>query len=425
MTITTRRPLAAVCAAFALGAVSGDYSGKYAKDPRMQKLLRELPAAKKKALDDVRTKLQLEPKQADRIRVVVEDAIEAEPGLLAPFRGTAFTTETDEDASDTPVVVRLRAEFLMNGCHDLATALRHEMVHAVMRERMNGPAYRALPKWLREGIAVWAAGQGESKLLFALTDPGALEKLDAAFPGVDEGDHGVDRYAEYFLALDFLEQRGQGSAAGGAVARLVALLVNGVAVDQAVEQVSGSSFDEFKKKAHAHALDVASSREPEGRSDFKALVAFDKKRNYAEAKAAAAKFEEQHPRSPFLADALYLRGKAERLSDDPKAAIATLERLVNGMLAQTHFFDEAWYQLGSARLALVQLAPAGEAFQTILRDYPDTSLQDKAALRLAQVLGKQGQKKAALAWLDRFDRSFPKSGSADEARKLRDQLDAK
>jgi TolA-binding protein len=425
MAITTRWLLAAVGAAFALGAGSADYSGKYAKDPRMQKLLRELPAAKKKALDDVRTKLQLAPKQADRIRVVVEDAIEAEPGLLAPFRGTAFTTETDEDASDTPVVVRLRAEFLMNGCHDLATALRHEMVHAVMRERMDGPAYRTLPKWLREGIAVWAAGQGETKLLVALTDPGALEKPDAAFPGVDEGDHGVDRYAEYFLALDFLEQQSQVSVGGGAVVRLVALLVKGIAVDLAVEQASGLSFDEFKKKAHAHALEVASTREPEGRGDFKAVVGFDKARKYAEAKAAAVEFEQQHPRSPFLADALYLRGKAERLSDDPKAAIATLERLVSGMLAQTHFFDEAWYQLGSARLALDQLAPAGEAFQTVLRDHPDTSLQDKAALRLAQVLGRQGQKKAALAWLDRFDRSFPKSASAGEARKLRDQIDAK
>jgi outer membrane protein assembly factor BamD (BamD/ComL family) len=407
----------------AVACIAGaDYSGKYASDPRMQQLLRDLPAARTAALANVKSKLRLEPKRADRIRIEVVDALPAEAEKLAPFEGSAFTTETEGSGSDAPIVVTLRAEFLMNGLHELDDELRHELVHAVMRERMDGAAYTALPKWLREGIAIWAAGQTDERLAAAVADDAALADLDARFPGVDAGKHGVERYAEYGLALAFLEQRG----GAGATAKLVQALVRGTSSDDALRQASGLETAKFVTEARAFAIAAAKKAEPEGKADYVALRALDKSRKYADVRTAAARFEKSHPKSPLLADVLYFRGKAERLAEDPAAATSTLERLTGSgeMRVRTHYLDEAWYQLGSGRLAQKQFAPAAAAFRTILRDFPDTSLQEKSLLRLAQALAEDGKKDEARGCLDRFDRSFPKSGASDEAKSLRAKLGA-
>jgi TolA-binding protein len=289
-----------------------------------------------------------------------------------------------------------------------------------MRERMDADAYRAMPKWMREGIAVWAADQGPGKLERALIDP-AFTTAEAAFPGLEAGEHGVDRYAEYFLAFDLLERK----KGAGSVAKLVRRLVDGEPPDEALGAIAGMTAATFKDEARSDAIAAATRADPDGTRAMRAIASLDKGRKYAQVRSVAAEFEEDHPRSPCLADVLYFRGKAERLDDDPGAAIATLERLIGRHLDRSHYFDEAWYQLGSAQLASKKPKEAAASFRAILRDFPDTSLHEKAALRLAQALAESGERDEAIRWLDRFDRSFPKSASAVEAKSLRAKLGSK
>jgi TolA-binding protein len=407
----------------AASAPAGDdaprYDGKYAKTAEVTKTLARIPALRKDALANVAEKLGLAPKDADAIIVEMKDARPADAEKLVPFDAPLF--QTVEDAKG-PVRIRVYAEGVAAGSADFDATMRHEMVHAVMRELVaTKEAYSAIPKWLREGLALYAAGQTEERVCAIVHSGDAARPLDVLFPGLEEGEHTLDRYGEDALAVAFLAERRGAKAVRDLAARLAAA----EAPHAAVEAASGSSWETFRREARAYSLEAARRATRPEWDAYLALREKDRAKDYAGVIDAAVAFEKANPKSPILADALYWRGKAERLVKKPDAAKKTLARIVDGMRRESHYLDEAWYQLGAAHLATSDWKGAASAFETLLRDHPGTTLSDRALVRLAECSLRRGDRDAARHQLDLFDRSFPRSQAAKDAAALRKELEEK
>jgi tetratricopeptide (TPR) repeat protein len=413
MTATLARALLAGVVATATGD-DRPYRGKYADDKEFQEVLARVAAAKRAALVNVEKTLGLAPRAPDRIDVEVVDAIGAKPERLAKFTRASAETSTN----DARIVIRLHAEFLASGAIELEETLRHEMVHAVMRERMDRAAYAAVPTWLREGLALFAARQGPERVAFLLSSRAALAGVEPLLPGLGVGDHDLDRYAEDFLAVDYVERRG----GAGAAAKLARALVDGKSCAAALQATVGIDEAAFRGAARADALERAPKFEPPGWKDYGDLSKLDEARRYAEVVAAAERFEAALPDARLLGDVLYFRGKAERLLGKHGDAVATLERLLAIEVkrrSSTHYLDEALYQFGRSALESKQHEKAATAFERIVRDVPDSSLQETALFHQAKALAGAKRDAPALECLDLFDRSFPASKLAGEAKELR------
>jgi hypothetical protein len=102
------------------------------------------------------------------------------------------------------VVIR-SARIEVATANDLGTTLRHEIAHLAL-------AREALPRWLDEGLSMWASGErlspAERSLLGAEARSGELPRLDeieAAFPPHEERAHLA--YAESLAFIESLEAR--------------------------------------------------------------------------------------------------------------------------------------------------------------------------------------------------------------------------
>lgn len=392
------------------------YSGKYARDPAFQKIIRDLDQKRRDALAEVKARLGLEAADAARIVIAFEDAIPAKPQTLARFEGAAFET-SGSAAGKKEVRILIRPEFLVSGRHDLPTELAHEMVHAVMRQRMSEEAYGAVPKWAREGLAVWCAKQTGDRFLARLVSAKAFRDPERVFPGIDRGEHGFDRYAEYGAAFDHLA-----AADAAAPGRFAGLLLSGVAAAEAVGRITGGTFDAFRAAARARCLERARALEPPGLDDWLAIATADKAREYERVRDEAERFLKDHPDGPLVADVLYWHGKACRLLKTPARGEKNLERILRDHAAHSDYVDESLYQLGSGKAETRHHEEALKHFERILRDIPDAANQDRILLRIAQCSLETGDKPRAAHALGLLEKSFPGSPVLKEAAPLLKKL---
>ncbi len=126
----------------------------------------------------------------------------------------------------------------------------HELTHALERLGTGSETYDAIPHWLREGLAVWVAGEGPFKVHWMLGehggDVGSL--LDGLEPG--KTPQTMEDYAEAYMALRFLcEQVGEDW-----FQRCLDDIHNdGLLTERAIEKTSGMLFRDFEAAAHAYA----------------------------------------------------------------------------------------------------------------------------------------------------------------------------
>lgn len=410
--------LALTAAAVADERAPAAYDGKYAKDPAIASALARADDLRREALENAAAKLGLTPAASPPIVIAFADARPANPEKLSKLDGFLFfRTETDDDGT---VRISLHLEPVAAGGADVAEEIRHEIVHALMRQRAKSREGHAnLPKWLREGLAVHAAGQTAERTRWVVHSGAEADGLEKAFPGLEEGEHSLDRYAEDGLAVQYIAER----KGDKALHDLTRRLVEGEDAHAAVEAVTGMKWADFRDAARKHALAAArKAQRPEWASYVK-IREDDKARRYDDVIAAAAAFERSHAKSPVLADVLYFRGKAERLSEKFGAAAKTLRRALGLDRRTAHFLDETWYQLAQAQLGAKDHAEAAVTFATLLRDHPGLPYEDKVLVRLAESALRAGHRDAAREHLDLFDRSFPKSQSGKDAAALRKELE--
>ncbi len=81
----------------------------------------------------------------------------------------------------------------------------HELTHAMVNDSLGGPAALVLPIWFHEGIAVFAANQGDQMVEVYANQfyPNAAQQI---LNGLD-GPHGALDYAEDYLAFKYVWER--------------------------------------------------------------------------------------------------------------------------------------------------------------------------------------------------------------------------
>src|SRR5690606_413175 len=123
--------------------------------------------------------------------------------VVFEFRDKGFTRDTNRAVTETIAVdykpytrIIFYTEHVVVSAEDHRSRIVHELKHAAFRDVM-GQAYLDLPKWVREGLAVYGAEQLEDRLAaivggetFSGRDPRKL--LD----GVDDADHDTNDYLE-------------------------------------------------------------------------------------------------------------------------------------------------------------------------------------------------------------------------------------
>lgn len=142
---------AALCGA-ANFRMDSDYSGKWKDEPRLKaewkRVEETLPEALKKV--EAATGLTLKPTQ--RVELGLVDATNGQDGVAM-----AMTSQTSE------CIIFHVQRFLRQTSAENDLDLIHELTHSVMRASM-GLRHDQLDRKIREGVAVWVAGQVQSKM---------------------------------------------------------------------------------------------------------------------------------------------------------------------------------------------------------------------------------------------------------------------
>ena len=129
----------------------------------------------------------------------------------------------------------------LSGQADLETTVCHETVHAYFRKHMSFGTYGRLPKWAREGSAVYLMNQLAHKERRALYRQWSGEK-EALLNGL-EGPHNLEDYYEDALAYTFLHDK------YAADHRVLSLVLEGKEIYEAIEQSTGLSKEIFLREA--------------------------------------------------------------------------------------------------------------------------------------------------------------------------------
>ncbi len=134
---------------------------------------------------------------------------------------------------------------------EMESVVDHELVHILAIHRMGATGYRTLPKWFREGIAVYGARQGPVKLQWALEKTGG--RIDTLLDGLEPGlttQQNPEDYAESWMALRFLEQRLNKE---GFRAFLDRLHAREGSLEELIAELTGLQAAAFEKSAHDYA----------------------------------------------------------------------------------------------------------------------------------------------------------------------------
>jgi tetratricopeptide (TPR) repeat protein len=216
---------------------------------------------------------------------------------------------------------------------DVHAALVHEFIHGAMREMMGAERYYALPKWIREGIAVWGAGQLRERCLNIiagafLQKQGSQELLcELKLPK-----NPVDTYLMDAMLFEMISQN-QGE---DAVRNLLAEIMTGNDYIRAFERMTGFDWQELSWR----------------------------KERFASMYFEGVVFE----------SGLGLFQQAERLNrrGDRPGAIKQLVALTEGPYDRL-LQPNAWYWLGRWYYQGRQYSQAANAFATILEEFPEYS----------------------------------------------------
>ncbi len=355
------------------------YSGKYEEDIRFQKALHELPTRQKEAFGFLEERVGIDLEEHTEILYRFADANRnPQGGLIAVTRVIGVENEPT-------TVVRFYSEHVVASPETFATTLVHEIKHAGFIGIMGHP-YDSLPKWVREGLALYASNDHLMRVRSVLLnevvagrDP--LKVLD----GIDDPDHTLADYLEDGLAFAWLESLQEGN-----VKLFCRRLVAGEGYQQILSEISGMPYANAIQAIDAYCLEQVQQALGEGYEQFQPLrkaniAAFNQG---AEATAnwlnsggqqASEAWLTEHPQhllEPYarfcLARALIRAGQFEQGRETLKPVLTEDSR-------KSSLQDEAQLWLGISYLRQGNQGKAREAFGVLLRDYSFSSSAKKVA----------------------------------------------
>ncbi len=218
------------------------YHGRFSELPAYLALADELPQLLVSATGTAATALGLAA-DPSRFRLrLIDDA----SGVTSKGDFVARTLV----GSHGPTVIELRLEPLLARRIDLEQTLTHEATHAVLASAL-GSGYANIPEWLREGIAVDAAGETELNLSRAISRT-RLRPVEGIADGLSRTAHLTSDYGESGLAIETLRSL----AGDDAVPRLVACLTDEGSWPSCLRDLTGLQPKRFEARAMIDALDA-------------------------------------------------------------------------------------------------------------------------------------------------------------------------
>lgn len=127
----------------------------------------------------------------------------------------------------------------------------HEMTHAVLNDAVGGDAAQRIPPWVQEGLAQWVSGEGMDRVKRAAGQY-RKSRVVAGLACDLEGPYTAHAYPQYFLAIDALRDRHSVNA----IEALVRLLIQGKSIREAVEDSTGTSWEQFQKDVQEHSAKI-------------------------------------------------------------------------------------------------------------------------------------------------------------------------
>ena len=142
-----------------------------------------------------------------------------------------------------------------------------------------------------------------------------------------------------------------------------------------------------------------------------------------EARDAFLSLAERYPSEPRRAEALLRAGVCETLRPDDTAAVALFDRALAAARASSGaagaeaagIREQAWYEKAWALSRSGRTSEAGEAFDTLSREFPQGRLAPEAFFRRAAQALEQKRYDEAREGFRKVSRDFPRSSVADQA----------
>gem|GEM_PF-1819913 len=344
--------------------VDRSYRGTYAHDPRFRPLVRSLSSLRVRALRSAQDRIGLECYEPERFVVRFKDY-----PRCSHFGASSRPVRAE--AGDLHLVTLSAEQFVM-GVMNVHDSLVHEFIHCVMREKMGDRPYLAIPKWIREGIAVWGAGQ--------LSELSRNVIADAFLANRDvlsvrrEFERLLDKRGNYLmdaLLFEYIEvNHGEDS-----VRFLISEIVAGVEFIEAFERATGLKWHELMFR-----------RDQFARMHFEGIL------------VASGLGEFQAARR------LHRLGSSEAAME---RLYALVQRRPDSLLT-----PKAWYWIGKWEAGQRRYDLAAEAFATVVYFFSDhLGLQDDSRYRLAECYSRLNRHHLALEELNRFFEENPSASN--------------
>lgn len=344
------------------------------------------------------------------IRLLFTDEKNEEYGKDCDSHSIVVTKE------NTQIIVFF-VEHYFAGEYSLQKKITHELVHAVMRKKLNEEKYSALPKWFREGAALYIAGQGDDRIKFLCSV--YVYNLPAMVKGLSKTTGGFGEYAEFYLAFKYIESKFGAESIGK--------FINSVIKSEgdyksALKDVCGLEWTEFEKQAEkysrAEIKDITGKELPKWEKAYELFSKgkFDK---------AGDKFKDlmdKFPRSWIYGKAMYYYGRClqEQLMFDEAAVVYA--DLIELYPQTTGLIDDARLALGVCEYSSGLYLAAINTLRDYIRHYPGKKDYAVAWYHIGISYLKLDKKEEGRQFLRNVINKAPKSDIAPEAKKILDNL---
>ncbi len=398
-------------------AVELQSDSKYAGTEWFDDLAARIPALRKKTVEDLNRMMGLA--YVDKYTIVLRFEDQNEDGARK-FNGLQAQRVTATGPQGEFQRIHLFLEYLKNGQADPAEKLLHEMSHAIMRELMPQDAYLRIPQWVREGTAVYMAGQEDDRVQHIL----GLKAEDNPFSLIQDlkAKHASNDYARDSLVFHYLVER-----FGPDKYRLFMkkLVIDRMPAEKAIEAAVDKPFDEFRNDALAFAVGKIKAFADKGDTAYKEAFQYYRLSLFDRAISAFAEIIDAHPESYAAAASSYYLGKCYFYKREyDKAAAAFLGHIVV-YSGKSGLVDDAKWYVGMSKYQKNDLKGCAQEMSEFIRDYPySASVLPKAYYYLGDCQMKLGLNDEARRTFKRLAESYPGDEYAKKALERSAGLDA-
>jgi len=348
------------------------YAGKYEGDIRLQAAMEALPGYKSEGLRTLHKRLGVDLAPHARVLYAFKDG---GPKVSGGLNATTRIIGIDNKPT---VIIYLYAERVVTDHEGFRRTVIHEMKHAGFLGIM-GDAYHDLPKWIREGLALWGTEDVDSRVQLVLCNriTGGKDPMDV-LDGVEDPEHTNRDYLEDVLAFEWLASKSPDN-----ISAFCRRLTEGEPYRKIWSDLSGAPYDVAMREANAYCRRRVEQALGDG---YETFAAFRKEGDAAMKKGAAATREwlksgghagfkqwlsrrAGHPAEPMgrmsLARALIIAG-------EHAAGRELLREILEKDAGRSTLMDDAQFWIGVSYNHQRDHADAARAFGAFLRDYPSS-----------------------------------------------------